>query len=155
MHMLTLERVPEFMPEPPFFDSEDDVFAEETPFEVYVYFSAFRVQPKTEIGNYLKFFEKYTEVTPGFEGPDAEESDVLFPGAEPIDYPYYYNRLNSTFCIKMAITNCTFLQGLMSTSFPVAISTVTQFESHIWERRNSPSWMRTKSKSTSRCSTET
>merc|ERR1711872_1838 len=41
-----LYRAPEFAPEPPVFDSEEDsIAAEETPFETYIYLMGFRSHP--------------------------------------------------------------------------------------------------------------
>ena len=41
MEMILLDRMPDFMPEPPVIDQED-FLVEEMPFEVYIYFLAFR-----------------------------------------------------------------------------------------------------------------
>lgn len=87
--MMFVQRLPEFMPEPPVID-EDDFLAPETPFEVYVYFLAFR-HDKKFTAEYLDFFKAYTTQTPSFDGPE-DGSDVLYPGAQPLDYPYFYNR---------------------------------------------------------------
>eukprot|EP00095_Tigriopus_kingsejongensis_P004512 maker-scaffold427_size174323-snap-gene-0.44 protein:Tk04512 transcript:maker-scaffold427_size174323-snap-gene-0.44-mRNA-1 annotation:"hypothetical protein BRAFLDRAFT_126511" len=89
LDMILLERMPEFMPEPPVID-EADFLAPETPFEVYVNFLAYR-HNKLYTKEYLDFLERYSEVTPAFDGP-LDGSDVMFPGATPIDTPYYYNR---------------------------------------------------------------
>lgn len=89
MEMLLLKRVPHFMPEPPVIE-EEDFLAPETPFEVYVYFMAFR-HNKLHTAEFLEFFRKYTESTPSFDGP-LDGSDVLYPGAAPVNTPYFYNR---------------------------------------------------------------
>lgn len=41
MEMILVDRMPDFMPEPPVIDQEDFLI-EEFPFEVYIYFLAFR-----------------------------------------------------------------------------------------------------------------
>ena len=56
MDMLLVQRLPEFCPEPPVIDDED-FLAEETPFEVYVYFLAFR-HNKLHTKEYLEFFKE-------------------------------------------------------------------------------------------------
>ena len=90
MDMLLVQRLPEFCPEPPVIDDED-FLVEETPFEVYVYFLAFR-HNKLHTKEYLEFFKAYTDVTPAFDGP-ADDSDVAVPGAaNPVVIPYHFNK---------------------------------------------------------------
>merc|ERR1711953_1203469 len=73
-----LYRAPDFPPEPPVFDSEEDtLLAEETPFEVYVYLKAFRSQ--TNLAGYLEFFNSYLNTNPSFTGA-KDNSDVTPPG---------------------------------------------------------------------------
>ena len=83
-----LYRAPEFPPEPPVFDSQEDtLLAEETPFEVYVYLKAFRSQ--TNLPEYLEFFRTYLDTNPAFSGPE-DNADVRPPGvACPV--PHHYN----------------------------------------------------------------
>ena len=69
LQMLLFERVPHFMPEPPRIE-KDAAFIDETPFERYMYFTAFK-HPKEETPAYLDFFNSYCETTPTWEGlPD-------------------------------------------------------------------------------------
>jgi len=83
-----LYRAPDFPPEPPVFDSEEDtLLAEETPFEVYVYLKAFRSQ--TNLAGYLEFFNSYLNTNPSFTGA-KDNSDVTPPGVDcPV--PDFYN----------------------------------------------------------------
>ena len=84
-----LYRAPDFPPEPPVFDSEEDtLLAEETPFEVYVYLKAFRSQ--TNLAGYLEFFNSYLNTNPDFSGPE-DDADVL-PDGVSIDYPEHFNK---------------------------------------------------------------
>ena len=89
LQMLLFERVPNFMPEPPRIE-KDAAFLEETPFERYMYFIAFK-HPKEETPAYLDFFTSYCETTPTWNGP-MDNSDVIHPSLEaPLVYPTFYN----------------------------------------------------------------
>ena len=68
LQMLLFARVPNFMPEPPRIE-KDTAFVDETPFERYMYFMAFK-HPKEETPAYLEFFNSYCETTPTWEGPN-------------------------------------------------------------------------------------
>ncbi|CAL4139168.1 unnamed protein product [Meganyctiphanes norvegica] len=82
-------KAPYFQPEPPLYDSEDDVIlAEETPFEVYLYLKG--LQSQDSIEDYLIFFKNYTDTCPGFEGA-PDDSDVQWPNS-PVTYPPHYDQ---------------------------------------------------------------
>jgi len=84
-----LYRAPEFAPEPPVFDSEEDsIAAEETPFETYIYLMGFRSQ--TNIKEYNEYFAAFTNTYPEFGGlPD--DSDVQ-PDGVPCNIPDHFNQ---------------------------------------------------------------
>jgi len=84
-----LYRAPEFSPQPPVFDSNEDcILAEETPFEIYVYLMAFRAQGHLQ--EYLSFFSDFVDTYPGFEGlPD--DSDVQ-PNGVSCNIPDHFNK---------------------------------------------------------------
>jgi len=84
-----LYRAPEFSPQPPVFDSDEDcISAEETPFEIYVYLMAFRAQGHLQ--EYLSFFSDFVDTYPGFEGlPD--DSDVQ-PEGVSCNIPDHFNK---------------------------------------------------------------
>ena len=67
LQMLLFDRVPHFMPEPPRIE-KDAAFIDETPFERYMYFVAFK-HPRDETPEYLEFFNSYCETTPTWDGP--------------------------------------------------------------------------------------
>jgi len=82
-------KAPTFQPEPPIFDSEDDVILmDETPFEMYLYTRGF--QSQTDIVNYMVYFKNWTDTCPPFEGTN-DNSDVQWPGS-PVTYPPHYNQ---------------------------------------------------------------
>jgi SAM-dependent methyltransferase len=88
-----LYRAPEFAPEPPVFDSEDDcILAEETPFEVYVYLKAFR--SRANLAEYLQYFAQFVNSYPAFGNPSGatdDDSDVWPPGVE-VSIPPHFNQ---------------------------------------------------------------
>jgi len=89
LKMLMIDRVPNFMPEPPRIE-KDAFVSEETPFERYLYFIAFK-NSREDTPEYLKFFKSYLDTTPSWEG-DEDNSDVLHPSRQvPLEYPYFYN----------------------------------------------------------------
>ena len=67
LQMLLFDREPHFMPEPPRIE-KDAAFIDETPFERYMYFVAFK-HPRDETPEYLEFFNSYCETTPTWDGP--------------------------------------------------------------------------------------
>ena len=84
-----LYRLPLFAPEPPIYDTEDDIIVtEETPFEVYVYAKAFRAS--SDLEEYLKFFNGFLETCPSFEN-EGDDSDVQPPGAK-VEIPPHFNQ---------------------------------------------------------------
>jgi len=84
-----LYRLPLFAPEPPVYDTEDDIIVtEETPFEVYVYAKAFRAS--SELEEYLGFFNAFLETCPAFEN-EGDDSDVQPPGAK-VEIPSHFNQ---------------------------------------------------------------
>jgi hypothetical protein len=92
----TLYRAPEFAPEPPVFDTEDDcITAPETPFEVYIYLRAFRSQ--ANLAEYLAYFGQFVASDPAFANPDSEaaaagdDSDVTPPGVD-VSIPAHFNQ---------------------------------------------------------------
>jgi len=91
LKMLLIARVPNFMPEPPRIE-KDAFVSDETPFERYLYFIAFK-NSREDTPEYLKFFKSYLDTTPSWEGND-DNSDVLHPSqlhSVPLEYPYFYN----------------------------------------------------------------
>merc|ERR1712109_115932 len=88
LKMLMIDRVPNFMPEPPRIE-KDAFVSEETPFERYLYFIAFK-NSREDTPEYLKFFKSYLDTTPSWEG-DEDNSDVLHPSRRqvPLEYPYF------------------------------------------------------------------
>ena len=83
-----LYRCPDFPPEPPVFTSEmDAITAEETPFEIWVYLSAFRASANLQ--EYLKFFDDFLNTCPEFGG-ELDDVDVL-PTEDLINYPEHFN----------------------------------------------------------------
>jgi len=83
-----LYRCPDFPPEPPVFTSElDAIIAEETPFEIWVYLSAFRAS--SHLQEYLKFFDDFLNTCPDFSG-EPDDVDVL-PNEDLINYPEHFN----------------------------------------------------------------
>ena len=86
----TLYRAPEFAPEPPVFDSEDDcILAPETPFEVYIYLKAFR--SRTNLAEYLAYFGQFVDSYPAFANPNndpADDTDVRPPGVD-VSIPWW------------------------------------------------------------------
>ena len=83
-----LYRCPDFPPEPPVFTSEmDAITAEETPFEIWVYLSAFRASGNLQ--EYLKFFDDFLNTCPDFSG-ELDDVDVL-PTEDLINYPEHFN----------------------------------------------------------------
>ena len=89
----TLYRAPEFAPEPPVFDSEDDcILAPETPFEVYIYLKAFR--SRTNLVEYLAYFGQFVDSYPAFANPNndpADDTDVRPPGVD-VSIPPHFNQ---------------------------------------------------------------
>ena len=87
-----LYRAPDFAPEPPVFDTEADcIVSEETPFEVYVYLSAFRSQ--TNLASYLQFFSSFVATYPSFSAPagTSGDSDVQ-PEGVTCQIPEHFNQ---------------------------------------------------------------
>ena len=88
-----LYRMPDFPPEPPIYDNEDDVIlAEETPFEIYVYLRAFRSVGVVE--EYLEFFHGFLNTCPDFNNPNddsGDDSDVQPPGIT-VNIPSFFNQ---------------------------------------------------------------
>ena len=89
MYMLTGARMPDFMPEPPVIEM-DTYLAEETPFEVYLYFKAFRHEMENT-PEYLEYFGYYCDTTPEWSGPE-DDNDVWHPSmTTEVEIPYHYN----------------------------------------------------------------
>ena len=82
-------RLPDFPPEPPVYDNEDDIIlTEETPFEVYIYAKAFSAGSNIE--SYLEFFNGFLETCPSFDN-NGDDSDVQPPGTI-VEIPPHFNQ---------------------------------------------------------------
>jgi SAM-dependent methyltransferase len=88
----TLYRAPEFPPEPPVFDNEDDcILSPETPFEVYIYLKAFR--SRTNLAEYLEYFGQFVASYPGFANSNGDEDDSdVQPAGVAVAIPPHFNQ---------------------------------------------------------------
>ena len=146
-------RAPDFPPEPPVFDNElDAITAEETPFEVWIYLTAFRsvcryallqfvanIIPRSRgnLQSYLTFFNNFLNTCPDYSGAQ-DDSDVL-PPAVTIDYPEHFNKTFVHFLPQVLTYQ---KHSLVTNQNTRVISMDTQSESHSWASPSSTSLTR-------------
>ena len=84
-----LYRAPVFPPEPPILSTElEAITTPETPFEVYTYLTAFR--SKSNLDNYLTFFDNFLATCPPFLG-EPDDSDVA-PTGHTVSISPHFNQ---------------------------------------------------------------